>query len=371
VEKERKINLALITTDMVINGVSTVIMNYCRYIDLKRFNITVMAGEPVESIYQANLTDLGIEVCVFPSRRKHPLQYLRELKKKFRKSKFDILHIHCNSATVTPEIFLGYRAKIPIRIVHSHNTTCSYLLAHRLLYPFFKLIYTHGFACSQAAGKWLFREKSFYVIPNGFFTESFKYDSSSRTDIRKELQIADSELLLGHVGRFNEQKNHVLLLHVFEEILKQNNSVKLILIGDGPKRDEICQLIEEQNYRDKIILYGESAEVEKLYAAMDIFVLPSKHEGLGIVLLEAQISGLPCVSADVVPKEVCLGKNIKFLSLEDSFEQWGKTILEMKNENRELFYYDNIEEIERYNIKSNSVVLSEIYTNLFDEYKGT
>src|SRR5699024_6911180 len=125
--------------------------------------------------------------------------------------KFDIVHVHGNSATMTAELFLAWLSKTHIRVAHSHNTTCSNLKIHNMLYPVFSLLYTSGFACSEAAGKWLFRDKMFTIIPNGFNTEKFIFNRKDRCVIREEQHIKGTDFVIGHIGRFNPQKNHEFL----------------------------------------------------------------------------------------------------------------------------------------------------------------
>lgn len=360
-----KIRVAMVTTDMPVNGISTVILNYCQYIDQKTFDITIISGTPVAEIYIESTKRIGISLLELPSRRKNVLEFYIALKKHLKSNNYDILHVHCNSATVSPELYIGYQCGIPVRIAHSHNTTCTHMAVHKVMCPVFKRLYTHGFACSSLAGKWLFGNNEFYVISNGFRTERFRFDAKSRDDIRHKLNI-DGKFVIGHIGRFNDQKNHPFLLEVFEVIAQINPKAYLLLIGSGPNVDAVKRQINEHPYKDRIILYGVSEETEKLYDAMDVFVLPSKYEGLGIVLLEAQISGLPCVTSDVVPKDVELGGNVTFLPLSESKEYWANLILNCSSQYREDFYNRHKERIMQFDIEKNARDLEKLYKSLAD-----
>ncbi|MDQ0413811.1 glycosyltransferase involved in cell wall biosynthesis [Mesobacillus stamsii] len=133
---------------------------------------------------------------------------------------------------------------------------------------------------------------------------------------------------MGHIGRFNAQKNHGFLIDIFMEVLKEKPNSVLLLIGTGPLEDDIKKKIEIKNIKEKVFILGQRDDVNDLLQVMDIFVLPSLFEGLGIVLIEAQATGLYCVTSDVVPIEAKVTTNIKFLSLNSSAKDWAKFIIE-------------------------------------------
>ncbi len=357
-----KINLAMIADNLDVHGISIVIMNYCTKLNPDRFNISILAGAPINEEYRKTCSRLGINITELPSRKQSPKDFYKALYRELKANRYDIAHIHGNSATITIELFLAWLSKTKVRIAHSHNSTCSYMRAHKVLHPFFNMLYTHGFACSELAGKWLFGDKKFYVIPNGFETERFKFSRSGRDSIRRELGLSDDKFVLGHVGRFNDQKNHTFLLKIFRETARINPDAYLLLVGSGPDMDKIKALIQEHEYKDRIIVYGESNRTEDLYSAMDIFVFPSKHEGLGIVLIEAQISGLPCVASDAVPGEAMISHEFTFLPLENE-TKWAEVIdgYSKNISDRGNRYSENESSIMKYDIVSNAEYVSDLY----------
>ena len=364
-----KIKIAYITKEMSINGISNVIMSYCKNIDKNFFEITIFAGEPIDDKYIHECERININIEKMPPKRgKNPLKYYSYLLKKINNKNFDIVHIHGNSATILVELIISWINKVKVRIAHCHNTTCDKKIIHKIFQPFLKKFYTGAFSCSRDAGKWLFNNNKFVVIPNSFETSKFNFDDGYRKKIRKELGIENNELLIGHVGKFNDQKNHPFLLEVFEKVVNINKNVKLILVGSGPDVDKINKLINIHPYKDKIILFGECDNVEMLYSAMDIFVFPSKHEGLGIVLLEAQISGVNCITSDVIPKEAIISKDVMSLSLENS-DIWAKAIVNMKIHDR---YKVSINEREKskYSISKNIKILEKYYIDFYTNDGG-
>lgn len=352
----------MIANDLNINGISTVIANYCMNMNLEKFDITVVAGAPIDESYKQKFDKLGIHYVELPARKTSSKAFYKALFKEFRKNKYDISHIHGNSATITVELLLAFLSGIKVRVAHCHNSTCDNKKIHKIMLPLFKMLYTHGFACSDLAGKWLFGKKDYKVLPNGFYTERFRFDENVRNQERNRLNL-DGKYVIGHIGRFNNQKNHPFLLEIFKEIGKEREDAVLLLVGNGPNYDKVMQIIDSHPYKDRIVLYGETSEAEKAYSVMDVFAFPSKYEGLGIVLLEAQINGLKCVSSDVVPQEAVLGDNMVLLSLDDDINKWKDEMLNQNKFNRNDFYNQNEEKILKYDINKNAKELENYYYN--------
>lgn len=351
----------MLANDLNMNGISNVVMNYCKELDKNKFDVNVIAGTPISEVYHQDACENNIAIWELPSRKKQTKQYYQKLWSVLKREKFDIVHVHGNSATITMELFLAWQSGTRVRIAHSHNTTCSNMKVHKLLYPFFSLLYTERFACSEMAGKWLFCNKPFTVIPNCFHTKNFVFNGESRKEIREKLHINDSDFVVGHIGRFNSQKNHEFLLQIFQKIAEIKTGAWLLLVGGGPDFNKVLQLIKQHPYKDRIIIYGESDETAKVYSAMDVFAFPSRYEGLGIVALEAQINGLPVVASEGVPKEVALGDELKFLSLQSALDLWCDTILNSTVSDRKQFYETYYTEIMRYDIDCNVKKLENTY----------
>lgn len=357
---KRMIKVAMVAVDLSRTGISTVIINYLTHMDLEHFQIDLLVGDHIVPEYRSQCEKLGVKIVCLPFKLSSTKLYYQELWKALSEEKYDIIHVHGNSAMITMELIIAYIKGIKIRIAHCHNTTCNYMMVNRILTPFFILFYTHGFACSTPAGKWMFNRRKFYIIPNGFNTEKFVFNRKNRDSVRIKLGITD-DFVIGHIGQFNDQKNHRFLLRVFEKVADKHDNCRLILIGGGTDYNEISDIVSRHPYKNRIILYGESDCPEKMYSAMDCFVFPSKFEGLGIVLLEAQINGLPCVSSDVVPQEAILGDRVQLLSLNDDMEKWVEAIISAEDRDREMFYIENRKLIEMYDIKKNARKLEEYY----------
>lgn len=356
----KKIRIVMVAVDLSRTGISTVIMNYCRNIDLSKFQIDLLVGNHIVPEYRKECNQLGIKIIELPFKFDNTIGFYFGLLKNLSSKKYDIVHVHGNSAMITPELFIAFIKRIKVRIAHSHNTTCDHKKIDKLLRPIFKILYTDGFACSTLAGKWLFQNDKFEVIPNGFETDRFIFSNINRNQIRNELNIND-KFVIGHIGQFNDQKNHRFLLKIFKKIGKQRRDAVLLLVGNGPDKQEICKLIDKHPFSDRIIVYGETEYPEKIYSAMDVFAFPSKFEGLGIVLLEAQINGLKCIASNVVPPEAIISKNVELYSLEEDIENWCNAIIKAKSIERKEFFTKYKDEIEKYNIIKNAEQLMGIY----------
>lgn len=363
----KKIKIAMITNHFGITGIGTVIINYCKALDKSKYDLTIIAGIPIAEQYVKDAKKNDIKIIALPSRHHEPQKHYVRLYKTLRKGKYDIVHDHGNSSMMAIELALAKLAGIKVRIAHCHSKVENKKLAYKILMPIFKYNYTKGFACSKLAGNWLFGEGNFEVLINGFDTKSFKFDNKKREKIRKQLNV-EGCFVIGHVGRFNEIKNQLFLLEVFEKIASTKANAILLLVGIGPNFAKIQERIFSHPNKNRIILYGESTEIASLYSAMDVFVFPSKVEGLGLAAVEAQISGLPCVVSDVVPKEIIVGPNVDFISLKKPVPVWANAIvnkLETK-ETREEFYNSNLPLIMKYDMNCCVEILDKSYQQMIE-----
>lgn len=361
----KKIKVAMVTNHFGITGIGTVMMNYCKALDKKKYDLTILAGQPISEKYEKECLENGIHLVALPSRHGNPKGHYIALWKALRAGHYDIVHDHGSSSMMAIELTIAKLAGVKNRIAHSHNSTCPNMKVHKLLNPYFRTVYTKALACGQLVGNWLFGENNFEVLPNGFHTDDFVFSKKNRDVIRNELGM-ENQLIIGHIGRINEQKNQEYLLDVFKEVAAIRDDAILLIVGTGPDEEKIKSRVKEHPYRDRIILYGETDSPTALYSAMDIFVFPSRYEGLPVVLLEAQISGLPCVVSDKITREVDLNDLI-WKSIDDTPKQWAKAILsvEYRSEKERIVYRENhLEAIQNYDIAQSVKQLDKIYTDL-------
>ena len=268
-------------------GVESVVMNYYRNIDRNRIQFHFLCDEDSTDIPYEEIEKLGGKVIVIPPYQKL-FKYQKELYRIFKENNYKIIHSHINALSVFP-LRIAKKAGVPIRIAHSHSTSnkkeWKKNILKIILRPFSKLYANNYFACTEYAGKWLFgkkvvERKELNVINNAIDLKKFEFNENTREDLRKELGIKEDVLVIGHVGRFMKQKNHEFLIDVFEKAIKQDDNIYLILVGQGPLEDKIKEMAKEKGIEYKILFLGQRNDVNKLYQAMDIFVLPSLYEGL-------------------------------------------------------------------------------------------
>jgi len=229
-------------------------------------------------------------------------------------------------------------------VVHSHNSSntnhrLSKRIANWLGRIVINIISSEKFACSDKAAEWMYgarvvKNKSYTFVQNGLEVDKYLYNARVRDENRQKLGLSSANFVIGHIGRFENQKNHRFLINIFEAFLKNDKSAKLVLIGVGSLKKEIEQLVLEKHLQNSVLFLGERNNVNELLQVFDVFVLPSLFEGLPIVGVEAQAAGLKCVFADTITKEADITGNVSFLSLADSVKAWVNEIESFKNYQR-------------------------------------
>lgn len=289
---------------------------------------------------EQTIKDLGYNFYKINTWIYKPTDYLKYYKtvNAFFKEHHDYNAIHINTGSKNfPILQIAKKYKIPVRIAHSHNIgfqskSKAQILMGNMFKPLLKHYATDYFACSKLAGEWLFGKKNVEngkvkVIHNAVDYDKFKIDNKVRADIRKNLNI-ENKLVIGHVGRFTNQKNHTFLIDIFNEIHKKNSNSVLMLVGIGEKEDEIKEKVKKLGIEQNVLFMGFQNNVNELMWAMDVFLMPSLYEGLPVVGVEAQATGMPCfMSKDVVTDEVKITEGVKFISLNETAEKWAEEIL--------------------------------------------
>lgn len=208
------------------------------------------------------------------------------------------------------------------------------------------------------AGEWLFgSDAKFVIVKNAIPINDFIFDKAMRQKIRDEYDWSD-KIVLGHVGRFDYQKNQEFLIELLQRLLKKKSTYRLVFVGGGDDMEHIKALAEQKGVQKQCYFMGSRPDVNKFYNAFDIFLLPSRFEGLGIVAIEAQVNGLPSVVSLGVPEEAVLCKNVLRLSLEKICE-WEKAVLEIDLKRKK----ENPAEVEKagYSIQKEVAWLEEFY----------
>lgn len=360
-----KIRILTITTSGLKgkDGIATVIMDYYTLFNKDKFELDLVASGVYSDKLVTGFKEIGVNICYLPSRKENVVKYIIALFTLFKKQKYNILYIHGSSSIMVIELIIAKICGCKVRVVHSHNTTCKHRTTDRILRPLFYHSYTQALACGQQAGEWLYEHRKFEIVKNGRDIEKYRLDYETRKKVRSVMNINDNTLVVGHVGNFNEQKNHQFLVRLFNELLDLKKDAKLYLIGTGGNKENIEVLVNSLKISDKVVFTGSIDNVPEMLQAMDVMVLPSLYEGLPLVVVEWQIAALPCLIADTVTKECAYTELVHFKSLEDGYIEWAKEILKIANVDR-CSISDKVVELTQkngYDIKKNAYDLQEFF----------
>ncbi|WP_181405935.1 glycosyltransferase [Streptococcus thermophilus] len=372
--KNEPIRVAHIIGKWIGGGVEAVVMNYYRCIDKTKYQFDFLCDSDSTNIPYDEIEQLGGRVILIPPYQQI-FKYEKELIKIFKKNYYKIVHSHINTLSIFP-LRAAKKAGVPIRIAHSHSTTNKAEKKKNImkmaLRPFSKKYATHYFACTECAGRWLFGDSEFdsgnvFVLNNAIDINKFQLNSKKRSNIRNKLGIKDNQFVIGHIGRFMPQKNHEFIIDTFYEYSKIDKNSILLLIGQGPLLNSIKKKVCKLSLENRVIFTGQVDNTNDYYQVFDLFLFPSLYEGLGMVLIEAQCSGLPCLASTNVPNIVKMTESVYFMSLKQSASEWAEKIKMYKNIERK----DCIKMIELggYNIFKEVRILEKQYETYLDKYE--
>lgn len=323
-----------VITSMNIGGMESIIMNMNRNMDIKfDFLLFDIGGK---QYYEDEIKSLGGKIYKVTPRRCNLIKNRREMKEFFKTHKYDVVHIHQGITYLLP-LKLAHKYKTKKIIVHNHSVDGKYkkglynIIRKLYVIPYIDKTATHFFACSKLVLEDLYtkeriKNNGYYVLNNAIDVKKYLYNEKVRNKIRKELNL-ENEFVIGHVGRFFYPKNHEFII----ELAKKLPQYKFLLVGTGEDLEKYKAIAS-----DNVIFYGSSSEVYNIMQAFDLFILPSRWEGLPLVAVEAQSSGLPLILSDAVSTEADITGNVKYLPLD--INKWVKQIEKYKNFERTNTY---------------------------------
>ncbi len=340
-KKSQPIRILMVSFNMDRCGAETFVMNIYRAIDRTKVQFDFLLHCSYKSDYEDEIESMGGRIYkIQPYKIYNKRAYDRELDEFFNKHpEYKIIHGHLYNRI---EYLAVAKKHGLITISHSHSTSNgkgpkAWLLNY--LHRNINKIADYRFACSEESGKWLYKEKDFKVVRNAIDTKLFKYSVDERNKIRNEFCINKNTVVLGHVGRFLPVKQHPILLKIFSKYHKDNPDSKLLLVGEGPLLEENRKTTAALNIKDSVIFAGSRSDVNSILCAMDLFVLPSEHEGLPVTLVEAQSTGLPCVVPSHITEEVHvtdLMRKVNGFDINTWAEECKKAIKDFSSYNREV-----------------------------------
>lgn len=303
-------------------------------------------------------------------------QYIKlktKIKQLLKKKDYGIVHINTGNISIHYTVLKAlFESGVPVRISHSHSAPrCSNFLKN-IIYHFARIrirnYSTHCFACSKAAGERVFgRHHKFEILPNAIDCELFRFNREIRTELRNENKTMESTEVYGFVARLDEVKNPIFAIDVFNEIIKVNTNAELWMIGEGSLEQQVSKKIEELGLYRKVKCFGFRTDINKFMSAIDYLFMPSLHEGLSVVAVEAQAADLMIFASDSISFEHKLTDKVYFLSLEKGSSYWGKFIEKHKNSVRKDT--SRILQEKGYEINSAAKKLGGFYQNIMSQSK--
>jgi len=330
----KPIRMLHVIGQMNIGGAETMIMNLYRQMDKTKVQFDFIVHTNQKGAYDEEILALGGKIHRVPQfKGSNFLSYKKAWINFFEKNiEYKVIHGHIGSSAA---IYLSIAKRFGLfTIAHSHNTMTESTLKGKMYsifsYPT-RYIADFFFGCSNAAGvarygKSVVHSNVFSLLNNAIKTSDFIFSNAIREKKRNELNL-DNKLIIGHIGRFNKQKNHVFLIDIFNMIHKKNSDAVLLLVGDGILRKTIEEKVSKLGLKDNVIFTGVRSDIPELLQAFDVFVFPSLYEGLPVSLIEVQASGLPSVIANNITDEVKITDLVKDVSLKDTAEIWADEIL--------------------------------------------
>lgn len=317
-------------------GAESMLMTLYRSIDRSKVQFDFVANESDhEYAFADEIRSLGGKIYYVPKYRIiNSFAYKHSWRKLFdTHNEWKIVQAH---HTTPAFIYLKLAKSIGcFTIAHSHTSSGPPNLKSLIKVSLRKRlanIVNSNFACSVAAGKWMFGNRSFKVLNNAIKTSDFVFNPFVRKKVIDEFSLNEG-YIIGHIGRFSEEKNHTFLIDIFYEVHKQNDKAQLMLVGDGSLKSEVEKKVKRLELSDFVIFTGIRTDVSRLLQAVDIFLFPSLYEGFPVTLVEAQASGLPCLVSDTVTDEVKVTDMMEFISLKQPASVWAEKALDMAKNN--------------------------------------
>ena len=311
-------------------GVETLLMGLYRHIDRDRVQFDFVTDNIEQMDDFEEIRSMGGRVHQFGRYLDNPIRYQR----KFAKVIGDmdplktVFHGH-DAMRSGPLLLACKRRGIKRRILHSHTDSFEGSRRQYVARPILSLtnmLATQFLACSTEAGRFMFPGRDFSVFNNAIDLNQFAFNPAARALLRGEMGIGPDAVVIGHTGRFTFQKNHKWIIEVFSEFVRIHPDSHLLLVGTGPLEDEMRNLVIKYGLGAKVIFTGRQSEVSKYLSAMDLFILPSHYEGLGISLIESQANGLRALASNVITNEVCLTKAVSKLDLDAPSSAWAEAL---------------------------------------------
>lgn len=305
-------------------GVESMVYNYYTKFDRQLIQFDFIVHGDDIGMLEEKFQVMGSKIFHVTPKKISFMQNVKEINYVIQNGRYDVVHCHQNFSNFVP-LLIAKKYNVPVRISHAHGCktvmTTRELIKNYYLRLLNKLGANYFFSCGVGAGKWLhgmhwFPNGRNIILKNAIDTDKFSYSPEVRKGYRRKLNLDDKIVLL-HVGRFSEEKNHMFLLQLFHILSKHSKNYILLFVGNGPTEGVIRKQVNDYGLNDQVRFLGVRTDVAEIMNAADIFLLPSKHEGFAITLLEAQATGMIAFASDTIPRETAVTNLIKYIPIEN------------------------------------------------------
>ena len=332
--------LLCIVSAMDTGGAETFLMKLYRNIDTSKYQMDFCVNKE-ENFYRAEIEQLGGKIFVVPLKSQHPIKSFNELKRIVKENNYEaVMRVNEHSLSVLDLLAAkaGGAKKLAMRSSNASSGSKKSIMLHKLFKFLPKTVPDIKIAPSKLAAEYTFGKKAVekgevHFLHNGLNLEQYRFDSVIREKYRTEMKLND-KLVIGHVGRFSQQKNHEFLIKVFSEIKKLRENAVLVLVGCGELEDKIKEQVKNIGIENSVLFLGRRADIPQLLSAMDGFLFPSFFEGMPNTVIEAQTAGLPCLISDSITDEAAVTPLVSYDSLEQSPEEWSGRMCSLIDNNK-------------------------------------
>lgn len=344
---------------MNAGGAETFLMKVYRCLDKTKYQMDFAVAIEEKGVYDDEIIAMGGKIHHIIPKSKGALKNFKSIKNLVKTEGYECVLRTSQHALSALELLAAKQGGAKTRVFRSSNSNVGSTSSKQLLlHKAFRFMPRHfanvRIAPSTEAAEFMFgagcvSKNKASLLHNAIDLSVYKYDEESRNKIREEFGLA-GKMVVGHIGRFNYQKNHTFLLDVFQLLVKENPEARLLLVGKGELEQEIRQKAERLGIADFIVFAGVRSDIPAILSAMDLFLFPSLYEGMPNTVIEAQATGLPCIVADTITREANITGKVSYVSLSSDASEWCKQIYEKISLPRQDTHEDFIRA--RYDIES-------------------
>lgn len=335
--------LLCLVSAMNAGGAETFLMKLYRKLDKTKYQMDFCVNDPKKGFYDDEIQAMGGKIYVIPCKSESIKHFTEGLSQIVKHNHYEYVLRITSNAMGFYDLKVAKKSGAEKCIARSSNSSDGNSLKSKLAHRVGRILYERNvdikIAPSDLAAKYTFGKKEYKmghvkILHNAIDLDYFRFSEKSRTDNRHELHIPEDAFAVGHIGRFSEQKNHLFLLDIFACVAKKRPDAYLILVGDGERKEQIQEKVQNLGLESRVIFTGVRSDIPALLSAFDVFLFPSFYEGMPNTVIEAQATGLPCVISDTITKEADITGLVQYMPLTASPELWAEKVMKCVSQER-------------------------------------